>query len=123
MFARMLTVSVVDPLLEGREALETSRWEDARAAFAAALAERDTPDAHDGLGQALWFLSEVEAGIAARERAFDGFVRERRADEAARAAVWVSHQHFISGRASAARGWLARAERVVEESGGCHGRG
>src|SRR5688572_2927000 len=104
MVARMTTTLAADPLLEGREALEAARYEDARAAFEAALAERDTPDAHDGLGQALWLLSYIEEGIAARERAFSGFLRERRADDAARTAVWVSHQYFISGRASAARG-------------------
>ncbi len=30
-----------------------------------------------------------------------------------RVGVWVSHQYLLSGRASAARGWLARAERAV----------
>ncbi len=38
-------------------------------------------------------------------------------------AVWVSHQHLIAGRASAARGWLARAERALEDVDGCAGHG
>ena len=113
----MTTVTVVDRLLDGRQALETARWDDARAAFEDALATLKTPDARDGLGQALWFLGDVEDGIAQRARAFEGYVRDGRCEEAARVAVWVSHQHFISGRASAARGWLARAERVVEAAG------
>ena len=112
-----------DQLLEGRRALEGARWDAARAAFAAALAADPTPDAHDGLGQALWFLGSAEDGIAARERAFEGYVRAGRCDEAARAAVWVSHQYFISGRASAARGWLARAERALEDAAPCAGHG
>jgi uncharacterized protein HemY len=58
-----------DQLLEGRRALEAARWDAARAAFEAALAAEDTRDAHDGLGQALWFLGSVEEAIAARERA------------------------------------------------------
>ncbi|HEV2786526.1 MAG TPA: hypothetical protein VGV67_09080, partial [Solirubrobacteraceae bacterium] len=66
----MATACLVDPLLDGRQALETSRWSDARAAFEQALAARETPGARDGLGQALWFLGSVEDGIAARERAF-----------------------------------------------------
>ena len=48
-----------------------ARWDDARAAFEDALAEQESAEAHDGLGQALWFLGRVEEGVAARERAFD----------------------------------------------------
>lgn len=108
---------------EGREALESARWTAAREAFEAAFEEEETPDALDGLGLALWFLGEVGAGIAARERASEGYARAGRCDDAARLAVWVSHQHLVGGRASAARGWLARAERAVEHAGVCAGLG
>ena len=36
--------------------------------------------------------------------------------------VWVSHQYLLSGRASAARGWLARVDRAVADPE-CEGRG
>ncbi len=110
-------------LEEGRRALEAAQWEAARAAFEAALAEAQTPDGIDGLGFARWFLGEVKEGIALRERSFEGYVAEGRCDDAARVGIWVSHQHLIGGRASAARGWLARAERAVEGSGPCVGQG
>jgi DNA-binding CsgD family transcriptional regulator len=110
-------------LHEGRRALEAARWEAARAAFEAALAEEETPDARDGLGQAQWFLGGVEEGIAARERAFEEYLQDGRCDRAARVAVWISHQYLISGRASAARGWLARAERALEGVDRCGGHG
>ena len=112
-----------DALEQGWQALEAARWEAARAAFEAALADEETPAALDGLGLALWFLADVKEGIAARERAFELYVRDRRCDDAARIAVWVSHQHLIGGRASAARGWLFRAERAVEGAGPCVGQG
>ena len=112
-----------DQLLEGRRALEDARWDAARAAFDASLGVQETADARDGLGQALWFLGAVEEGIAARERAFEDYVRGRRCDDAARVAVWVSHQYFISGRTSVARGWLSRAERSLEGAGRCAGHG
>jgi ATP/maltotriose-dependent transcriptional regulator MalT len=108
--------------MDAVELLESAQWEAARDAFEAALQEEDTPDAHDGLGLALWFLGRVEEGIAARERAFDGFVRQDRCDVAARAAAWVSHQYLLAGRASAARGWLSRAERALEDTR-CEGHG
>jgi len=112
-----------DQLLEGRRALEGARWDAARAAFEAALDAGETADAHDGLGQALWFLGSVDEGIAARQQAFEQYVRGRRGDDAARVAVWISHQYLISGRASAARGWLSRAERALEGAGSCAGHG
>jgi len=112
-----------DLLAEGWRALDNAQWEAARVAFSSSLAADETPDALEGLGLALWFLGAVTDGIAARERAFEGYARERRCDDAARIAVWVSHQHLTSGRASAARGWLARAERAVEGSGPCSGQG
>jgi ATP/maltotriose-dependent transcriptional regulator MalT len=38
-------------------------------------------------------------------------------------AAWVAHQHMTTGRASAARGWLARAERELEQRPVCAGHG
>ncbi len=108
--------------MEAVQLLEGAQWEAARDAFEAALLEEEAPEAHDGLGLALWFLGQVDEGIAARERAFDGFLREGRCDDAARTAAWVSHQYLLSGRPSAARGWLARAERALEDRQ-CEGRG
>lgn len=107
----------------GQRALEAARWDEARDAFEAALADEETPEALDGLGLALWFLGDVREAIAAREQAVEEYARGGRCDDAARLAVWVSHQHLIGGRTSAARGWLARAERIVEGTGTCPGQG
>lgn len=115
--------SAADSLLDARRALEEARWDAARAGFEAALLVEETPEAHDGLAQALWFLGSVEDGIAARTRAFNGYMRDGRCDEAARAAVWISHQQRIAGHVSAARGWLSRAERSLEGAEPCAGHG
>lgn len=108
---------------EGVAAMEAGRWDDARLAFEETLAEEESADARDGLGLALWLLGRPEEGIAARERAFEGYVRHGRCDLAARSGVWVSHAHFVAGRVSAARGWLARAERALEGMEQCAGHG
>jgi DNA-binding NarL/FixJ family response regulator len=108
--------------MDGVQLLESAQWDAARDAFEATLREQDSADARDGLGLALWFLGEIEEGIATRERAFDDYVREGRCDHAARTAAWVSHQYLLVGRASAARGWLSRAERALEGKQ-CEGRG
>jgi DNA-binding NarL/FixJ family response regulator len=108
---------------QGRRALEAASWEAARDAFESVLSDGESPEALDGLGLALWFLGDVSAGVAVRERAVEGYLRSGRSDDAARLAVWVSHQHYLGGRRSAARGWLARAERVVEGSDVSAGHG
>jgi len=112
-----------DQLQEAERALEDAEWERARVGFEAVLTTGDSAAAYEGLGLALWFLGQVADGIAARERAFDAYAREGRCGDAARVAVWVSHQHQIAGRTSAARGWLARAERVLAEVARCPGHG
>jgi ATP/maltotriose-dependent transcriptional regulator MalT len=110
-------------LATGLRALEEARWDAARQSFGSVLSAGESPEARDGLGLAVWFLGEVADGIAFRERAFDQYVESGRCDEAARIGVWVSHQHLIGGRASAARGWLARAERALEDLADCAGHG
>jgi ATP/maltotriose-dependent transcriptional regulator MalT len=110
-------------LAEGLRALEEARWDAARQSFGSVLSAGESPKARDGLGLAVWFLGEVADGIAFRERAFDLYVEAGHCDEAARIGVWVSHQHLIGGRTSAARGWLARAERALEGLDDCAGHG
>ncbi|WP_222272415.1 helix-turn-helix transcriptional regulator [Modestobacter marinus] len=112
---------------DGRRALERADWESARSAFAAASDSADGgehgAEAGDGLAQALWFQGSVVEAIAVREHTFDRYVRAGRCDDAARVAVWVAHQHALGGRASAARGWLARAERALAGLPTCAGHG
>lgn len=118
---------VTDDLAAGTRSMELADWAGARAAYERVLAADPAPSeeaaALAGLGQALWFLGEVAEGIAAREAAFARYAAAQAYDEAARVAVWVSHQHLLAGRTSAARGWLARAERVVadQSEGAGHG--
>src|SRR4029453_548511 len=65
----------VEALATGRDALAAGRWEEARAAFAAALADGETPEALDGMGVALWWLGETRASVTLTERAYAGFRR------------------------------------------------
>jgi tetratricopeptide (TPR) repeat protein len=106
-----------EPLAAGQAALEAGRWEEARAAFAAALAERETPQALDGLGVALWWLGETRASVAHGERAYARFRRAGDAVSAAAVAMRLCITWFSNfDNHAAAGGWLARAERVLGEA-------
>jgi uncharacterized protein HemY len=58
-----------DLLLEGGGALRRGAWAEARGHFEAALEERETPEALEGLGMAAQWLVDRETVFAARERA------------------------------------------------------
>lgn len=100
----------------GRAALAEGRWEDAQSAFEAALREAESPEALEGLGRALWWLSDARGSARRRERAFVLF---RQAGEQARAcavAVDLVITYLVNlGNRAAAHGWLARAERAGHE--------
>lgn len=104
----------------GWAALEAADWERARAIFDDAP---ESAESLDGLGLARWFCDELDEGIALRERAFVAYVADGDCARASRVAAWISRQYLISGRASAANGWLARAERALAPVPECAGHG
>ena len=59
-----------DRLDVGWAELEAGRWEAARAFFEEAVADEELPEALEGLSWAAWWLDDVEAVFAARERAY-----------------------------------------------------
>jgi hypothetical protein len=100
----------------GRTALRTGRWEDARNAFEAALVKAETPEALDGMAEALWWLCDARSSVRFRERAYVGFRQVGDTTSACVAALSLSTSYLVNlGNEAAARGWLARAERVMRE--------
>jgi ATP/maltotriose-dependent transcriptional regulator MalT len=105
-------------------ALHAAQWQQAKALFEAALAERDTPDAHDGLGLALWWLNEVSAAHEQRTLAYLGYKQRGDAPRAALLAAWLAREQvFLRANASAMNGWFARADRLLADHGPCAERG
>lgn len=101
---------------EGYEALASGDWERARQAFEQALHEHESPEALDGLGRALWWLRDAQGAVVHRERAYAGFRRDGQLAHAARIALWLSREYaLVWGHEAAARGWLARAERLLAD--------
>lgn len=108
----------------GLQSLTEGRWGDARAAFEAALAERETPEALEGLSWAAWWLDDVSAVFDTRERAYRLYRKRFNAPSAARMAIWLAIDHVdFHGALAVATGWLQRATRLLEpiETGPEHG--
>jgi DNA-binding CsgD family transcriptional regulator len=103
-------------LTRGHEALASGDWESARAAFQEALDSTDSAEALDGLGRALWWLRDERGAIVHRERAYAGFRRDGELARAARVALWLAREYGLAfDNDAAARGWLARAERLLRD--------
>lgn len=99
----------------GREALERGAWEQARAAFDAALACGRSAEAWEGRSWAAWWLDDVERCLDARERAYRIYRATEDLQGAARMALWIGDDHLeFVGAATTANDWFHRAERILE---------
>src|ERR671911_743665 len=114
--AIVATASAETALARGYEALASGDWEGARASFQEALDSTDSAEALDGLGRALWWLRDERGAVVHRERAYAGFRRDGELARAARVALWLAREYGLAfGNDAAARGWLARAERLLRD--------
>ena len=114
----MAAADLDDLLAAGSAAVAAGQWAGARVAFEDALAREPTAEAHAGLADVLWWLGETEASVRHHERAYAAFRHRNDLPNAAMAAVGLYLIYRVSlGRTAVARGWLARAARMVEESG------
>lgn len=106
---------MADALIVGRAALSTGAWQDARASFEQALSEEETPEALEGLSWAAWWLDDVEACLAARERAYRLYRSAADVRGAARMALWLGDDHLeFRGEEAVANGWFGRTARLLE---------
>ena len=111
-------------LAAGSSALEAGRWAEARAAFEAALAASESPDARLGLATALWWLGDSHASVAQASRAYALFRRASNVERAVQCAVWLAITYKANfANFAAANGWIGRAERLLEplQPGALHG--
>jgi DNA-binding NarL/FixJ family response regulator len=105
-----------DLLASGGEALRVGDWSAARSAFEAALEEEETAEALFGLGDALWWLGDIEPAVRCRERAYAAFRRRPDPVQAAIVAMRLCLTYRANlGSRAASRGWLRRAARIVED--------
>lgn len=90
----------------------------------AALAESEAPEVLDGLGQALWWQSDLRLAIELRERAYALFLGQGNLRAAAGIGVFLAREYFtVHGNLAVSAGWVQRTERLVSKVGDCPERG
>jgi tetratricopeptide (TPR) repeat protein len=107
---------VSSPTIEqGRAALRDGDAAAAQRAFELALAEDESGEALEGLGEALYLQRDYQAAAAHYERAYAAYRRERdlmAAGRAARMVAWITGN--VLGDWAVRSGWLARASAILE---------
>jgi DNA-binding CsgD family transcriptional regulator/tetratricopeptide (TPR) repeat protein len=106
-----------EPSARPRAALAPFEWAAAQAAQEAAIAAGGGGEAYQGLAIALFWQNEVDRALRAMERAYALFRRHGELGRAAWAAIWLAGQYSrLKGNSSAASGWIARCERVINRA-------
>jgi hypothetical protein len=99
----------------GFQAMADGDWSGARDAFTAVVEVAEVPEALLGLANACYWVGDLAQMMESLERAYAA--ARRRPDPLLAAAAALSlvsyHKQFV-GNTAAARGWLARAARIVE---------
>jgi DNA-binding CsgD family transcriptional regulator len=105
----------VDILAKARDAVASRDWATAFAAFSARDADSLAPDDLDSLAQAAWWLGEMDASIAAHERAYELYLADGTTGGAVMSALYLSYDHFNRGQFAIGGAWQARAARLARK--------
>jgi DNA-binding CsgD family transcriptional regulator len=106
-------------LADASALFERGEFAAARAAFEAALLEKETAAAHANLCRLNMVLEDLETARRHGERAYRMFREEGDAKRAAAAAVVIAQTYMFTGNVMTVRGWLDTAGRLFEEVGPC----
>jgi DNA-binding CsgD family transcriptional regulator len=108
--------STADAGERGRVAFERREWGDAYRLLAAADRESPLdPEDVERLAVAAHLIGHDDESAELHSRAQQEFSRLGDAERAALCAFWLGFQLFMSGDDARSRGWLARAQRLLED--------
>ena len=101
-----------------RAAVDESSWSEAYELFRA-LEPLDDPHDRERFADAAWWTGRIEESMAARQRAYTGYVEA--GDE--RRAAWMSArlciEHFVRDEPAVGAGWFARTQRHASNLPDC----
>lgn len=110
-------MSVVEDLAKARAAFERRDWVEAYGALGEADARAMLAEDFVRLATAAFLLGRRNDCIQAFQRAYKEHVEAGETTAAIRAAYWLAMVLLTGGEPAVGGGWLARAERLLEESG------
>jgi DNA-binding NarL/FixJ family response regulator len=111
-------VKVDDQLKAGREAFGARRWSAATDAFETVDEQRSLgAEDLELLATALFMVGREEEQLVVLERAHHRHLEAGSVRAAAACAFWLGVQLFRGGELSRGGGWLARANRLIEQHG------
>lgn len=112
----MSEVATSDLLERARDAARRHAWPEAYEAFTAAARDQPLEPADlDGLAKSAWWTGRPGESIEAHERAYAALVERGNRDGAAFVALTLRREYTSKLAGSVAKGWLKRAERLVDE--------
>jgi hypothetical protein len=111
------TTQASDTLERGREAIARRAWADGYRWLSSADREAPLgPEDLERLATAAYLVGHDGESVVFHSRAQQEFSRRGDAERAAKSAFWLGFQFAMSGDVARSAGWLARAERLLEDS-------
>ncbi|HEX2025357.1 MAG TPA: adenylate/guanylate cyclase domain-containing protein [Actinomycetota bacterium] len=111
----MTTRTAEDALSAARDALARHAWREAFDLFREADALTPLrPEDLETMAEAAWWSGLIDECVSARERAHAAYLERGDRARAAYIAVWLTRDHLARLSPSIARGWFAKAERLLE---------
>ena len=105
-------------LEQGREAYANHKWVDARGWLVAAdEATPLGPEDRELLARAGYMLGRDDDYVSGLERAHHAYLASGESLPAVSCAWWIGHNFLFRGETGPARGWFARARRLLEREG------
>ena len=107
-------------LQHARDCIDCGDWNGAFAAAQTAVGVRESAEAHELLGLAAWWLSDIDTLFRSRERAWQLYVAAHEHRRAARIGVWLDWDYrAFRGEPAVAQGWLRRVRRLLANDTDC----
>jgi class 3 adenylate cyclase len=106
--------NVVESLDAARQAASRFNWRDAYEAYSAASRDELTPEDLERFAEATWWMGGRDEAVGLRQRAYAGYTAAGDKQAAARISITLFWDHMSSGAVAVARGWFAKAERLVQ---------